>query len=62
MSNLSLHNVCCLGKVRMGVSKLMAGYWLLGWGWEYEELLGVGAKVCSCCKMGLKQKPVGLKF
>lgn len=62
MSSLSLHNVCCLGKVRTNVSKLMAKYWLLGWGWEYKELLVVGAEVCSCCKMGLKQKPIWLKF
>lgn len=26
------------------------------------ELLGVGAEVCSCCKMALKQKPAGLTF
>lgn len=40
MSCLSLHNVCCLGKARTDVSKLMAKYWLLGWGWKYKELLG----------------------
>lgn len=61
MSDLSLRNVCCLEKLRVHVPKLMAKYWLLGWGWEHNELLGLGAEVCGCCKMSLKQKPVWLK-
>lgn len=58
MSNLSLHFLCCLGEVRVDISKLMAQQCC----WEHRELSGAGAEVCSCCKMGLKQKPVGLQF
>lgn len=32
-----------------------------GLGVEVQGTLRRGAEVCSCCKMGLKQKPVGLK-
>jgi len=35
---------------------------VLATGLRYKELLGVDAEACSCCKMGLKQKPVWLKF